>query len=232
MGYTEIHSHFVYGVDDGADTREEMFGMLDEAHQSGITALYATPHCVPGMEPFPEAIFREHLDEARAYCLHKGYALTLMSGAELLYTPQLHFYIKDHPLPTLEGSNRVLLEFAPGIAAADIRRAVELLLQHGYTPVLAHIERYHCLFSGGLCEKLKRMYPVEYQVNARTVVSCPLPLLKRMTVSGWFRKGLIDYVASDAHNTTTRPFLTHQAHSSLTERVDKRYADRLVGFGP
>ena len=30
-GFTDYHAHFVYGVDDGARTREEMFAMLDAA---------------------------------------------------------------------------------------------------------------------------------------------------------------------------------------------------------
>ena len=30
-GFTDYHAHFVYGVDDGAQTREEMYTMLDAA---------------------------------------------------------------------------------------------------------------------------------------------------------------------------------------------------------
>lgn len=229
MGYTEIHSHFVYGVDDGAGTQEEMFGMLDMAASIGISTLYATPHCVPGMEPFPEERYRRHLQEAKDYCQGRGYELTILSGAEILYTPQLHFYIKDHPLPTLEGSKRVLIEFAPSIALADIQRALTLVAERGYTPIMAHIERYQCLYGLGVCEKLKRQFPVLFQVNARTVASASMPLLKRMTLSGWFHKGLIDYVASDAHDTVTRPFLTEQAHAALEKMVGKQAADQLTG---
>ena len=30
-GFTDYHAHFVYGVDDGAQTREEMYAMLNAA---------------------------------------------------------------------------------------------------------------------------------------------------------------------------------------------------------
>ena len=30
-GFTDYHAHFVYGVDDGAQTRDEMYAMLDAA---------------------------------------------------------------------------------------------------------------------------------------------------------------------------------------------------------
>ena len=48
-GFTDYHAHFVYGVDDGARTREEMFAMLDAAAADGVTRLFATSHSTPGM---------------------------------------------------------------------------------------------------------------------------------------------------------------------------------------
>ena len=86
-GFTDYHAHFVYGVDDGARTREEMFAMLDAAAADGVTRLFATSHSTPGMEPFPRDVYQRHLDFARAYCAEKGYDLMLESGSELLYTP-------------------------------------------------------------------------------------------------------------------------------------------------
>ena len=80
-GFTDYHAHFVYGVDDGARTREEMFAMLDAAAADGVTRLFATSHSTPGMEPFPRDVYQRHLDFARAYCAEKGYDLMLESGS-------------------------------------------------------------------------------------------------------------------------------------------------------
>ena len=79
-GFTDYHAHFVYGVDDGARTREEMYAMLDAAVQDGVSCLYATSHSTPGMEPFPQEVYGRHLALARDYCRAKGYELTLKSG--------------------------------------------------------------------------------------------------------------------------------------------------------
>ncbi|MFR5854611.1 MAG: CpsB/CapC family capsule biosynthesis tyrosine phosphatase [Lachnospiraceae bacterium] len=43
MKFADVHSHFVYGVDDGAKTQEEMKAMLDAAWQDDVTTLVATP---------------------------------------------------------------------------------------------------------------------------------------------------------------------------------------------
>ena len=111
-GFTDYHAHFVYGVDDGARTREEMFAMLDAAAADGVTRLFATSHSTPGMEPFPLDVYQRHLDFARAYCAEKGYDLMLESGSELLYTPAAAYAAAEHSLITLGSTDWVLLERA------------------------------------------------------------------------------------------------------------------------
>ena len=73
-GFTDYHAHFVYGVDDGAQTREEMYAMLDAAAADGVRHLFATSHSTPGMERFRKV----NLALARA---------SLKLESELLYTP-------------------------------------------------------------------------------------------------------------------------------------------------
>lgn len=141
-GFTDYHAHFVYGVDDGARTREEMFAMLDAAAADGVTHLFATSHSTPGMEPFPRELYLRHLDFARAYCREKCYDLTLESGSELLYTPAAAYAAAEHSLITLGGTDWVLLEFVPDVAAAEVETALRQITGSGYRVLLAHIERY------------------------------------------------------------------------------------------
>ena len=41
----DIHSHVIWGVDDGARSREESIAMLRLAAETGTTDIVATPHC-------------------------------------------------------------------------------------------------------------------------------------------------------------------------------------------
>ena len=50
-GFRDIHSHFLYGLDDGAQSRQDMERMLYAAYQDGIVHRYATPHALPGVAP-------------------------------------------------------------------------------------------------------------------------------------------------------------------------------------
>ncbi|MGN0779380.1 MAG: tyrosine-protein phosphatase [Aristaeellaceae bacterium] len=228
-GFADIHAHFVYGMDDGAQTREDMEAMLDAAYADGITSLIATPHVTPGLRPFDSERYQRHLQQAQDYCIQQGYPITLYPGAELLYTPALAQYVVDHTLPSLAGTEQVLLEFSPSIALKELEGALDLLERRGYTPMLAHIERYACLLAGNTAEKVKANHDVLYQVNANTVLN-ERGFLTARKIRSWFRAGLVDHVASDAHNVRTRPFQLSKAYAALVSQYGEEEAARLTGL--
>ncbi len=227
-GFTEIHGHFVYGVDDGAQTQETMRAMLDAAAKQGVTRMFATSHMTPGMERFPQETYEQRLEQARAYCGQQGYPITLYSGAELLYNPAMEAYAQEHTLPTLGSSEWVLMEYLPTVSAKELERGLEQAAHCGCSILLAHIERYACLEKRGLLEKLRDTYPVRYQVNCSTVVD-PGGFWSRRRLDRWLRDGLVDIVASDAHNVSSRPIRIVAAYERLKAQYGKEAADRLTG---
>lgn len=226
-GFTDLHSHFIYGLDDGAQTRADMEAMLDAAYADGITSLFATPHMTPGITPFDHTVYRAHLEEARQYCWQRGYPMTLLSGAELLYTPAITPYVRERSLTTLAGSDHVLLEFTPDIPYRELMGAVELLDRHGYTTILAHVERYGCLYQGSNMEHLRAGHRVACQMNANTILHRK-GFWRRITIQRWLKDGMIDYVASDAHNISTRPFRMMRAYEALCPLVGMAEALRMT----
>ena len=228
-GFTDIHAHFLYGLDDGAKDRCEMEAMLDAAHVSGITALFATPHVTPGITPFDTELYWEHMEEARRYCQERAYALTLYSGAEILYTPAMEQYALNRRLPTLADSNHVLIEFLPDISYCEMESVAACLERGGYIPVLAHVERYRCLYLRKRASSLKEHRNVRYQVNANTVLLSG-GFFRRHILQDWFRRGLVDFVASDAHDCSNRPFLMKKAYDTLERLYGRDEAMRLTGM--
>ena len=73
----------------------------------------------------------------------------LESGSELLYTPAAAYAAAEHSLVTLGGTNWVLLEFVPDVAAAEVETALRQITGSGYRVLLAHIERYPRLARSG-----------------------------------------------------------------------------------
>lgn len=227
-GFVDIHSHFVYGLDDGARTITEMETMLDAAHADGVVSLFATPHVTPGMKPFDAEKYESHLNQARRYCRDRGYNMQLFSGAEILYTPMLQQYCMEHRLPTLGDSEFVLMEFVPGVKLQELESALTLMKRNGYIPILAHIERYNCLYRGRTAAKLKERYNVRYQVNANTVLS-DQGYFRTRKIRSWFENELVDFIASDAHNVQNRRTKLRKAFSTLKKQYGQQ-AEQLMGL--
>ena len=232
---TDAHIHLIYGVDDGAKTPEDMQRMLDEVHRNGITTVYATSHRTPGYREFPVDLYGARLAEANAYCRAQGYPITVLPGAEILYTPALHNEIEREELQTLGDTDVVLAEFVPNVRYEEICTAIELLQTHGFTPMLAHIERYACLaptlFSRGKAYALKKKYPnVLLQVNCGAVLS-RMQKPNGRYIEQWFRAEMIDCIASDAHDCGRRKNRMQKACDALAPVCSPAYMTYLTTFG-
>lgn len=226
--FCDIHQHFVYGLDDGAKNVEEMQAMLRAAYNDGIRWLMATPHVVPGMEPFDEGLASERLGEAERFCNENRLDMRLKLAGEILYTPAIKNVIRDRRLPTLDGKGRVLTEFVPDISFDELQEALETFLEHGYKPILAHVERYRCLLvRHERIQKLREAYGARYQVNCGTLIRDKGFLVDRF-VKRMLRERMIDYVATDAHDMALRPCCMTPAYERIIRLSDKDYAEAIT----
>ena len=228
IGFRDIHAHFVYGVDDGAQKREDMFAMLDAAYQDGVTDLCATPHVTPGVKPFDGLSFSRHFEMAQDYCAQKGYPIDLHAGAEILYTPAIAHYAEEGLLPTLGNTRFALMEFVPDVSLRECVQAIEMMEHSGYQLILAHIERYSCMYHGN-AYRIKSEHNVLYQMNCTTVIE-KKHFLKAREIRGWLTDELIDYVATDQHNTSSRRTRMREAYHVLRNEYGIHYANKLVGL--
>ncbi len=227
IGYTDIHSHFLYGLDDGPKTKEEMEAMLDAAYADGITTLFATPHVTPGLSQLDTKLMNQHLNEAREYCEAKKYQLNLFSGAEILFAPTLEPLAKERRIPTLADTSFVLVEFVPDISYSEVEAAIDILAHSNYNTILAHIERYNCLFASHNAYRLKEKYDIYYQINCNSILK-GRGWLKNYYLRKWLDNEIIDFVATDSHDTKYRPTQMDLTYTALLKRHRKEYVDKLV----
>ena len=142
MSFADIHNHMLYGVDDGAKTPEETRALIDAAYADGVRHLCFTPHYHP-------AYFGEHQEEiaagfrmASAYAASRYLDLSLYLGNELRYERSCMEWLEQGRYKTLNGSQFLLVDFLYPEPADAILDAMLRVLNGGYTPVLAHVERY------------------------------------------------------------------------------------------
>lgn len=228
---TDIHQHFLWGIDDGAATPEIMYNMLRTAHEQGIRTVVATPHAVPGLRPFDLALFRERLAEAQNFCKAETLNLRVLPGAEIAWTDQTALALRQGRIPTLGETDYVLLELWPNISWQTARNAVNQVIRAGYCPVLAHVERYRAfVMSPKAAIRFRDETGAMLQINADTLMN-PRGYMGRRFCSILLNEGAVDAIATDAHDCMHRPVNLRAAHKWLTANTDEKYANKLTSFG-
>lgn len=228
--FTDIHHHLLYGVDDGPRDQAGMIRMLRRAADEGIGRIIATPHVSPGVEPCPTEKYLALVREANRLCAELNLPLQVDLGAELLYTQHLVRFVAEGNVPTLAGTDRVLVEFSPDVKYETLLSTVEQLLGIGFLPILAHMERYDCLSTSyKKTEYLHRHYDVYFQVNTRSILEGGF--FQRRYVRKMLKERLIDAIATDAHNTHSRPARMQQAFQTISQEYGADYAQLLTGGG-
>ena len=124
--------------------------------------------------------------------------------------------MKSGNLLTLAGSKYVLLEF-PYNKEVDIDEICYNAMVCGYTPVVAHVERYSYANSIGYVEMLRRHGAV-IQVNAGTVTGASRIGSEKFFVRRLLKLGLVDVVASDFHYTRRNVML--DAYNFIDKKYD------------
>ena len=172
-GFTDIHHHLLYGVDDGAQSLQMSLKMAQRAYRGGTRTIIATPHVTPGVEQIDEEKFHKRLEEIHAACRQAGMDLRLLLGAEILYTDMTCRLLSEGRVPTLAGTEYVLVEFMPGVRYDALYKALEGILRAGFLPVVAHVERYACLASSPRRAAMLKdeLEGVLFQMNSSTTVS-------------------------------------------------------------
>lgn len=229
--FVDVHQHFLWGVDDGPKSFEETQQMLREMARQGVSAAIATAHATPGRREFPLTTYRQHLYEAQAWCRGKGLDLELYPGAEIFYTSNTPRLLHEGQVPTLAQTRWVLVEFAPAAPYERLVEAARNLGIAGYNVLVAHVERYKCLRHGDRIRELRERYEVNMQMNAATLLTRHTPWEEH-----WIRKviraGWIDMLATDAHNTTTRPCCMEAGYEALEAKFGRETAWQLCVEGP
>ena len=223
----DIHTHILPGVDDGARDVEEMTEMIAQADEEGICVIVATPHygiCNPG---YDSAEARRKLEIARKVLSENYPHIRIFMGNELYYSPGIIEELKSGRALTTGGTDYVLVEFPTDITFEKLSEAVRAFCSEGYKPVLAHIERYDCLF-----RELDRVHEL-IGLGAYTQVNAIGFLAGRFDRDGgWCRNllkdGVIHFVASDCHDSSGRVPVMRSAVKAMLKAAGEAKVKKIV----
>lgn len=220
MNLIDIHSHILPGIDDGARDKKEALEMFRIAADEGICQMIATPHFhYRRGHASPEKI-RQTVSEMQKLLEEKKIPIKLHTGNELYYTHELLETVKAGEALTMADSDYVLLEFSPETERLRIQNAVYEFLNEGYYPIIAHIERYQAFLKHqDFAESISAM-GAYFQINAGSLFGNAGWTAKRF-VKAMLKKGLIQFVATDAHDTDKRC----PAFGKTSDWIVKKYGE-------
>ena len=224
----DIHSHILFGIDDGADTIAESLEMLKMAKKQGVKNVFCTSHHWQAessdydlnFELLKEKIISEGIDVK----LHKG--MEILCEDDRYFTETLRD-INNGTVKTLNGTDYLLLEMSPFMSAEEIYECVNTVFeQTGKKIVLAHIERYSVLDGeDDVIAQLKELGCL-FQINAYSLVNEKYERIRSFARKLLAQK-LVDFIGSDAHRVNHRPPEILTGVDYIYETCDEEYADAV-----
>lgn len=198
-GGIDFHCHILPGVDDGFQDPEKSLEQLRIYEESGMKEVWFTPHImedVPNETADLRRIFEDFKERYLQDCQQRNAEpLRLHLAAENMLDALFECRLKSNDLLPLAGKY-LLVETSIFAPPMNFRGLLERIKNKGYTPILAHPERYlymkkkdyEALKSQGI--KFQRnLFSLKGQYGQRVQKRCR-QLLK------W---QMYDYVGTDLH---------------------------------
>lgn len=228
-GFIDIHHHLIWGMDDGPSTVRKSVSMMHAASKDGISVIIATPHASPGMHEFDIPTLLRRVGRLNQYSREHRLGIVVLPGCEIMYTQYAAQQLLDRRIPTLASSEYILVEFDIDDSYNHIYNAMRVLSNGGYVPIIAHVERYQSLTRDPeLIRGLKENFHARVQMNCSTVIRGGNRQLRKFIVEV-LENGIVDFVATDSHNTRTRATCMQDCYNVLYKRYSPGLAARLTG---
>ena len=222
-GLYDMHCHILPQVDDGSRSMKESLKILEMEYNDGVTHILLTPHFRYDMFETPLEKIIEQYAALREQALKRWPDMELRLGCELHRSLDMVECLSEGERLTLNSSRYVLLEFSGRDPRSTIFDRTRDLLNGGYIPIIAHIERYPPLHENpGLLAELKDM-GAYLQVNADTI-SGKDGLRMKWFARKLMKENLIDFVGSDAHRCDTRIPGLKKAWDRTVKTMGREYA--------
>lgn len=229
----DIHSHILYGVDDGAGNLSDSVEMAQLAAESGTKGLIATPHCnIPDVfDNYWSSEFLEKLAVLRQELKNRNIPVEIYSGQEVFLSKKFETHLENGEFITLNNSRYMLVELDFRTDEISLMSRLQRLAACGCVPIVAHPERYGVVIENpGVIAAIKSSGCL-VQVNRGSVLGDFGQYIK-MTAQAILRNGLADFVASDAHSQYSRTPNLSDVHEYISENISYDYAEVLLHTNP
>lgn len=224
----DIHCHILPGVDDGASHYTDSLLMAKQAVSEGIHTIIATPHHKNGHYVNTKVEIIARVKELNEYLQSEQVDLEILPGQEnRIYGEIIEDYQAGEILTLGNASHYVFIELPTNHVPRYTDQLCYDIQMKGLIPVIVHPER-----NTELIEHPNKLYHLVKNGAASQVTTGSL--------TGYFGKkiqkfsfdlienNLTHFLASDAHNTTTRGFKMAEAFDLVETKYGLDYVDMFL----
>lgn len=214
---TDMHSHIIPGIDDGAQNIKDSLVLAKKFKALGYKKLIATPHIMADyFRNTPDTINRG-LDILRKGLQEAEIHLKVDAAAEYYLDETLEKKIRQKEVLTF-GNNYLLFELSYINAPQNLIDFIKIIQDAGYKPVLAHPERYPYYYNA---------FESYHQIRE---TGCLLQL-NAIALTGYYGSGakkvaeemvenhMVDFVGSDMHHLKHATALEDSLSASLMQQL-------------
>ena len=216
----DIHSHILFGVDDGAKDIEESIELLKQAVSAGYTDIVCSSHYYIGL--YENRNYLTHFNLLQDEINRLNIPINIYLGNE--FNLDSEYFLHKDKINKINNGKYFLVEIKSNIIYSICKDFFQMLLGKGVTPIFAHVERYNQIRVEELIE-LSQM-GVVLQMNLGSAVG-ELPKAKYLLGNRY-----IDIIATDTHKYGKRDYNIKEKLDKLKSIVGDEYFQLLTEINP
>lgn len=213
-----MHSHILPGIDDGAATVEDSIDMVKGLMALGLKRSVATPHVISDMyRNTPESIGHS-LQMLRTALQQNGLDYRVDAAAEYMMDAAF-FQMLERQEPLLCIKEKIILtEFSFGSIPENPRQMSFAIQTAGYTPILAHPERYTYFYGNNKAYHLLDELGFQLQININSLLGYYGAGAEK-AAKYILKNNLCRYLGTDMHRMQHYDVL-HHGRAQLAQLLD------------
>lgn len=228
----DIHSHLLYGIDDGSKTIEESLSIIKELNKIGITDIILTPHYIKDTKyNSPKKENQKLLNNLKELLIENEINTNIYLGNEIYINNEIEELLKKNIISSLNNTNYLLIELPMTGEYEGYIDIFENLINEGYYVILAHPERYHSFQND-----FDKIYELEqigvhFQSNIESILgSYGKGAIK--TVIRLLKEKKISFLASDIHHQKKDYKKWQKARKKILKYITKEEFNILTNKNP
>jgi protein-tyrosine phosphatase len=227
----DLHSHILPGIDDGAGNLETAVAMGRMAVADGIEVMACTPHFMPGLYDNETQDVRHRVAHLNQVFAQEGINLALVLGSDAHMRPDFVSGLRNDTIPTLHSSRYVLFEPPHAVMPKRMDELLFNIQVSGYVPILTHPERLKWIEQNYSTIVDLANNGVWMQITAGSLTG-RFGKRTQYWAQRLLAEGHVSILATDAHNTGSRPPLLAEARDMAASELGVDEATHLVVTRP